>query len=61
MRWRSAPGSPRSEPPPPRLGTGNNVVTIDGVGVTGPLTARNNVVTVAGATLLSGDAHDNTS
>ena len=42
------------------LGTGNNVVTIDGVGVTGPLTARNNIVTVAGATALGVDAHDNT-
>ena len=30
-------------------GTGNNVVAIDGVAVTGPLTARNNVITVAGA------------
>jgi hypothetical protein len=30
------------------------------VGVTGPLTARNNIVTVAGATALGVDAHDNT-
>ena len=33
-------------------GEGNNVVAIDGVGVTGPKTARNNVVVVAGATTL---------
>ncbi len=41
-------------------GEHNNVVSIDGVGITGPGTARNNVVTVAGATILAGDAHDNT-
>jgi hypothetical protein len=40
-------------------GEGNNVVAIDGVGVTGPLTKRNNVVTAFGGTLLGGDAHDN--
>jgi hypothetical protein len=42
------------------LGEGNNVVSIDGHGLTGPNTARNNVVTVGGVTTLGGDAHDNT-
>ena len=41
-------------------GERNNVVSIDGVGVTGPYTERNNVMTVAGFTTLAGDAHDNT-
>jgi hypothetical protein len=42
------------------MGERNNVVSIDGHGLTGPNTARNNVVTVGGATILGGDAHDNT-
>jgi hypothetical protein len=41
-------------------GERNNVVSIDGIGVTGPSTKRNNVVTAFGSTTLGGDAHDNT-
>ena len=41
------------------LGERNNVVSIDGVGITGPNTKRNNVVTAFGATALLSDEHDN--